>query len=81
MTDTNEFTPAWRVIEGVRTLCHKAFMCDEIEVDSRGVFTAKVYAAYSNPRALIPKFHEFGGQVIQIRGGHGNWWEYQFIVK
>ncbi len=77
----SEFAPAWDIIECVKGQCVNAFMCDEISVNDKGEFTAFVYAAYKDPRALIPKFTKAGGQVIKISGGYNNWWHYTFKVR
>jgi hypothetical protein len=79
-TNTNEFAPAWAVIEGVKAQCSKTFTCEEIEVNARGQFIAKAYAAYNDPRTLGPKFTAAGARLVEISGGQGNWWEFKFWV-
>lgn len=79
-TLVNEFTPAWNVIAIVEKQCHRAFMCDEITTNDDVAFTAFIYAAYKDPRRLIPKFAVAGAQVIRISGGYNNWWHYTFVL-
>lgn len=80
-TITNDFIPAWNVIHAVEKLCSNAFMCELIEINARGQFVAKVYAAYKDPRALVSKFMKAGGRVVEISGGQGNWYEYTFRIE
>ncbi len=79
-TTTNEFTPAWAVIDGVKQQCANTFDCDHIVIEDNGAFTALLYAAYKDPNALVPKFRKAGGRVNEISGGQGNWYHITFTV-
>lgn len=78
MTTTHEYTPAWNVIASVAAKCKNTFVCDEITTNDDVTFIAYIYAAYKDPRRLIPKFTAAGAQVIRISGGYNNWWHYTF---